>query len=97
MLGILKKAIFVGVLFSTVSLFAEDMTLQELAKYDGKNGNKAYIAVDGIIYDVSSSFAWQQGEHAGIKAGSDLSQAIIKAPHGKSKLSQLPVVGKLIK
>jgi cytochrome b involved in lipid metabolism len=28
-------------------------TTEELAKYDGKNNQPAYIAVDGIVYDVS--------------------------------------------
>ncbi len=30
----------------TGSLFAEDMDLKGLSSYDGKNGQKAYIAVD---------------------------------------------------
>ena len=27
--------------------------MQQLAEYDGQNGNKAYIAVDGVVYDVT--------------------------------------------
>lgn len=30
-----------------------ELTLEELAAYDGKDGNPAYIAVDGVIYDVT--------------------------------------------
>ncbi|NLG57268.1 MAG: cytochrome B5, partial [Clostridiales bacterium] len=29
------------------------MTLEELKAFDGKEGRRAYIAVDGIIYDVT--------------------------------------------
>ena len=28
-------------------------TLDELKNYDGKEGRKAYIAVDGVVYDES--------------------------------------------
>ncbi|MGM0623585.1 MAG: cytochrome b5 domain-containing protein, partial [Campylobacterota bacterium] len=29
------------------------MTLNELQKHNGKNGNKAYIAYKGVVYDVT--------------------------------------------
>ncbi len=29
-------------------------TLDELKNYDGKEGRKAYIAVDGVVYDVTN-------------------------------------------
>ena len=28
-----------------------ELTLDQLKQYDGKNGNPAYVAVDGVIYD----------------------------------------------
>lgn len=31
-------------------------TREELAQYDGKNGNPAYVAYKGKVYDVSVSF-----------------------------------------
>ncbi|NLV51364.1 MAG: hypothetical protein GXY20_11805 [Clostridiales bacterium] len=71
-----------------------DLTLEELAEYNGKDGNPAYIAVDGIIYDVSRNANWKNGEHNGYGAGKDVSEAIEKiSPHGKSVLKKLPVVG----
>jgi predicted heme/steroid binding protein len=73
------------------------LTVADLAKYDGKNGNKAYVAVDSVIYDVSASKSWKNGVHKmGVKAGFDQSEKILKSPHGKSVLKKLPVVGKLI-
>lgn len=74
-----------------------ELTLAELAKYDGKNGNPAYVAVDGVIYDVSDLAKWKNGEHNGYSAGQDLTQIIKnKSPHGVTKLNGVPVVGKLI-
>lgn len=70
-------------------------TLDELKNYDGKEGRKAYIAVDGVVYDVTNVAAWQGGTHHGNNAGNDVSDRIVKAPHGKSILEKLEVVGKL--
>ena len=71
-------------------------TLEELAQYDGKDGRKAYVAVDGIVYDVSDKKLWAGGEHQNrVSAGMDLSDAILQSPHGKAKLQDLPVVGVL--
>ena len=74
---------------------ALELTLEELAAYDGKNGNPAYVAVDGVIYDVTNAKGWDNGTHNGYSAGQDLTDAIQKAPHGESVLKDLPVVGTL--
>lgn len=72
------------------------LTLEELAQYDGKNGNPAYVAVDGVIYDMTDSAPWKDGEHNGFSAGQDLTDAIKNvSPHGVSKLTNVPVVGRL--
>ena len=70
-------------------------TLDELKNYDGKEGRKAYIAVDGVVYDVTNVAAWQGGTHHGNNAGNDVSDRIVKSPHGKSTLEKLEIVGKL--
>ncbi|RRD92678.1 cytochrome B5 [Clostridiales bacterium COT073_COT-073] len=72
-------------------------TVEELAKYNGKDGAKAYVAIDGVVYDVTEVKAWKEGMHNGFEAGQDLTEAIQKAPHGTAKLEGLPVVGKLAK
>ncbi|MFD0896631.1 cytochrome b5 domain-containing protein [Loigolactobacillus binensis] len=66
----------------------------ELAEFDGSNGKKAYVAIDGVVYDVTDVKAWSEGKHHGQTAGKDLSAVIVKAPHKKSVLAKLPVVGK---
>lgn len=70
-------------------------TLEGLAKFDGQNGNKAYVAVNGTVYDVTGVDAWKGGKHHGNLAGQDLTEAIKHAPHGDKVLANLPVVGKL--
>jgi len=81
---------------STTTTKATDMTLKELAKYNGQNGNPAYVAVNGVIYDVSNAKEWQNGMHKnGVKAGLDQTNMIGQSPHGDSVLKGLPVIGKL--
>ncbi len=70
-------------------------TLQELAAFTGKDGKSAYVAVDGIVYDLTKNGAWKNGEHHGLKAGTDETKKITSSPHGKQVLKKLPVVGKL--
>ena len=71
-------------------------TLDELEEYDGKDGAKAYIAVDGVVYDVTDVEPWAGGEHNDYEAGKDLTEEIkTESPHGVSKLEGTPVVGKL--
>lgn len=73
-------------------------TLADLKKYNGQNGNSAYIAIDGIVYDVTNARGWAGGMHKmGITAGSDLSNVIDQSPHGRSVLDGLTIVGSLKK
>lgn len=72
------------------------MTLQELAQYDGKDGRKAYVAVNGTIYDLTDSERWQNGHHEGAhQAGADLTEELKAAPHVRSVIERFPVVGKV--
>lgn len=72
-------------------------TLAQLAQYDGQNGKPAYVAVDGVVYDVTNSPAWPNGRHHGNQAGQDVTKALHEdSPHGAKKLALLPVVGKLV-
>lgn len=76
-----------------------ELTLEELAKFNGKDGAKAYVAVDGVIYDVTDVAAWKDGLHNGgkLEAGNDVSDAIRQAPHGLANLEKLTKVGTLKK
>ena len=80
---------------ATVSTAQKVFTKAELAKYNGQNGNPAYVAVSGVVYDVTNVKQWSNGQHHGLSAGQDLTAQIAGAPHGTSVLDGLPVVGKL--
>jgi predicted heme/steroid binding protein len=75
---------------------AKTFTSKELQKYDGQNGNPAYVAVNGKVYDVTNVPQWKNGAHHGFNAGNDLTEAIKSAPHGLSVLDKVPVVGDLV-
>ena len=85
----------------SVSSSAEEMrtfTLEELSQYNGKDGQPAYVAVDGVVYDVTNVEAWKDGEHKlGLTAGNELTEEITKqSPHGLKVLEGLPIVGELV-
>lgn len=72
-------------------------TIDELHQYNGQNGQPAYVAVEGIVYDVSGRAAWVGGRHHGNVAGKNLTNALTNiSPHGRRVLEGLPVVGKLV-
>lgn len=61
-----------------------------LAKYDGKNGKPAYVAVDGKVYDLTGVFI--TGKHYSHYAGRELTNAFLSY-HASRTLSRYPVVG----
>lgn len=65
-------------------------TEEELAKYNGQNGNEAYVAVDGDVYDLTSVF--NGGSHYSHFAGKELTNAFYTR-HAKNALSKYPIVG----
>ena len=74
-----------------------ELTLAELATYNGKDGQPAYIAVDGVVYDVTESDAWKNGKHNGFEAGKDLTEEIKnQSPHGVSKLEGVTAIGVIV-
>ncbi len=82
---------------TTVAAGNLELTLAQLAEFNGKDGKRAYVALDGVIYDVTDNAGWKNGEHYGELAGTDISDAFKnKSPHDSSILSGLPVVGKLV-
>jgi predicted heme/steroid binding protein len=70
-------------------------TLDELRKFDGKEGRPAYIGYKGKIYDVSESSQWIDGDHLGHAAGEDLTEQMDIAPHAEDVLERMKVVGVL--
>lgn len=75
----------------------KDLTIDELAQFDGREGRPAYFAFNGNIYDVTASKLWKDGNHIQRHmAGFDLTNALKQAPHGENRLELVPIIGKLI-
>ncbi|WP_418791867.1 cytochrome b5 domain-containing protein [Phosphitispora sp. TUW77] len=71
-------------------------TPEQLARFNGKNGNPAYIAVNGTVYDVTNNAAWAAATHFGLTTGQDLSDEFASCHPGQPILNNLRVVGKLV-
>ncbi|AFV25119.1 cytochrome b5 [Methanolobus psychrophilus R15] len=73
----------------------EEFTLEEVAKYNGKNGQKAYVVYSGKVYDVTDSDFWDSGEHMGLhEAGMDLTEDLdMESPHESDALENFKIVG----
>lgn len=65
-------------------------TAATLAPYNGLNGQPAYVAIDGVVYNMSRVF--RNGTHYGYGAGKDLSVAF-HSEHPNNYLQGYPVVG----
>ena len=74
----------------------KQFTIQELAQYDGTMGKAAYLAVEGVVYDVSWDSCWGGGSHFGLMAGKDLTSEFKKGHVNDGEvLKGLPIVGVL--
>jgi len=73
-----------------------EFTLEELSRYTGSHGNPAYVAIEGIVYDISNYRAWRDGTHFGLIAGQDLTSQFNSCHGIIDILTNAPKVGILI-
>lgn len=71
------------------------VTAADLARATCEDGAPCQIAVDGVVYDVTGLPSWARGRHHGVEAGTDATEKFIASAHGRDRLQQLPVVGRL--
>jgi len=65
------------------------MKKEEVKKYNGKDGQPAYIIYNDKVYDVTNSRLWKNGVHMNRhKAGEDMTDFISMAPHGDDLLKR---------
>jgi membrane-associated progesterone receptor component len=77
---------------NTARIFTE----AELSSYNGKDGKPAYIAVNGVVYDVTNIAAWGGSTHFGLVAGNDVTSQFASCHAGQPILSKLNVIGKMV-
>lgn len=72
----------------------KEFTLDELSKYNGTMGTAAYVAINGVVYDVSNNMCWAGGTHFSAYSGKDLTDNF-KTSHNNDLeiLKTLPIVG----
>lgn len=72
------------------------VTKEQLAAATGRNGNPAYVAVNGIVYDVTNHQGWSNATHFGLPAGRDLTSEFASCHAGQQWiLGTLKPVGRL--
>ena len=73
----------------------QEFTLEEVAKYNGRDNEKVYVVYSGKVYDVTDSEFWVNGEHMGLHdAGEDLTESLdLEAPHEADSLNDFEMVG----
>ena len=77
--------------------YGKDIYKRRIEKYDGQNGNPAYVAINNRVYDVTHIPAWQDGTHHGNKVELDLTDVMFDySPHKDRVLANLPKVGTLV-
>jgi predicted heme/steroid binding protein len=67
-----------------------------LALRNGSDKPEIWVALNGLIYDVSSSRLWKKGMHYEHLAGQDLSAELKDAPHTETVFEKFTVIGQLI-
>ena len=73
----------------------QQFTLDELSKYSGKGSNPAYVAVNGVVYDVTNNAAWAAATHFGLTAGKDYTKEFASCHTGQNILTRLSVAGRI--
>lgn len=72
----------------------QEFSPEELAEYNGKAGKPAYVAFQGVVYDVTASESWEEGVHMDThQAGQDLTGQMPDAPHGFDLLGRYSIAG----
>lgn len=64
------------------------VSLAELRRCTGERGARMWVAVAGVVYDVTDCARWRSGLHEGQHfPGQELTQEFGEAPHGAEVLS----------
>lgn len=73
-----------------------EFTKSQLALRNGTDKPDIWVALNGVIYDVTTSKLWKNGRHYEHWAGQDLSEELEDAPHTERVFEKFKIIGKLI-
>ena len=66
-----------------------------LALRNGQDKPEIWVALHGLIYEVTRSRLWRDGKHYEHWAGQDLTDELKDAPHYAKVFDKFKVIGKL--
>jgi predicted heme/steroid binding protein len=66
-----------------------------LALRNGQDKPEIWVALHGLIYEVTASRLWRDGKHYEHWAGQDLTDELKDAPHDAKVFDKFKVIGKL--
>lgn len=72
-----------------------EFTKSQLALRNGQDKPQIWVALRGLIYDVTNSRLWRNGKHYEHWAGQDLTDELKDAPHTEKVFEKFVVVGRL--
>ncbi|AMR31775.1 cytochrome b5 [Mucilaginibacter sp. PAMC 26640] len=70
-------------------------TKSQLALRNGEDKPQIWVALNGIIYDVTESRLWRNGKHYEHWAGQDLTEELADAPHTEKVFERFVAIGRL--
>lgn len=71
------------------------ITKSQLALRNGQDKPEVWVALRGLVYDVSASRLWKNGKHYEHWAGQDLTDELKDAPHTDKVFEKFKVIGRL--
>jgi predicted heme/steroid binding protein len=72
-----------------------EYTIAQLALRNGQDKPEIWVALEGVIYDVSASRLWRNGKHYEHWAGQDLTDELADAPHTAFVFDKFQPIGRL--
>jgi predicted heme/steroid binding protein len=72
-----------------------EFSKSQLALRNGQDKPEIWVALNGIIYDVTKSRLWRDGKHYEHWAGQDLTDELKDAPHTEKVFDKFKVIGRL--
>ena len=82
----------------TMNLNALDLpefTKSQLALRNGQDKPQIWVALHGVIYEITDSRLWKNGEHYEHWAGQDLTDELKDAPHTEKVFEKFKAIGRL--